>query len=176
MRRKRSPSSEMTRGATAADLQGAHRQATDPRGVRRPTTVASCASLRGLRAKSRRSLRSSENRAAHSSCRRRVSHDQRDVIDISHEISCGCGSGWSAGPTRKRVGADLSSSRRGNHVGQQDEAALWGPPDLEVALKWRETQRPNAIWGERYHAGYRSDGISRRERAGVPRGRSTPGR
>ena len=29
-------------------------------------------------------------------------------------------------------------------------AALWGTPDLEYALAWRETQQPNPVWAQRY--------------------------
>ncbi len=29
-------------------------------------------------------------------------------------------------------------------------AALWGTPDLENALAWRETQEPNPAWAQRY--------------------------
>lgn len=32
------------------------------------------------------------------------------------------------------------------------EAALWDQPDLGVALKWRDLQRPNAAWARRYNA------------------------
>ena len=29
-------------------------------------------------------------------------------------------------------------------------AALWGTPDLENALRWKEPAIPNALWAERY--------------------------
>jgi len=33
---------------------------------------------------------------------------------------------------------------------KQNRAALWDTPDLENALAWRERERPNAIWAQRY--------------------------
>lgn len=34
------------------------------------------------------------------------------------------------------------------------QAGLWRHPDLGLARAWRERWRPNAAWGERYHAGF----------------------
>jgi WD40 repeat protein/energy-coupling factor transporter ATP-binding protein EcfA2 len=33
---------------------------------------------------------------------------------------------------------------------QQGRAGLWGPPDLDNALAWRDQQRPTAAWARRY--------------------------
>ena len=33
-------------------------------------------------------------------------------------------------------------------------AGLWGNPDLQIALEWREKQRPNPAWAHRYHPAF----------------------
>jgi len=34
------------------------------------------------------------------------------------------------------------------------EAALWGSPDLEIALSWKELEKPTPEWAQRYGANY----------------------
>ena len=33
---------------------------------------------------------------------------------------------------------------------QQERAALWTPPDLDIALQWRQQEQPTAVWAARY--------------------------
>jgi hypothetical protein len=33
-------------------------------------------------------------------------------------------------------------------------AGLWRDPDLQVALKWRDKDRPNHVWAQRYHSDF----------------------
>jgi len=33
---------------------------------------------------------------------------------------------------------------------RRGEAGLWGPPDLDIAVAWRDRRRPTAAWAERY--------------------------
>lgn len=37
---------------------------------------------------------------------------------------------------------------------QVGKAGLWRPPDLQLALKWQEKQKPTLTWGQRYHPAY----------------------
>ena len=39
---------------------------------------------------------------------------------------------------------------------REDKAGLWGTPDLELALDWREREQPTAAWAERYGGGYQT--------------------
>jgi hypothetical protein len=34
------------------------------------------------------------------------------------------------------------------------ETSLWGPPDLQLALNWREKQKPNLAWAVRYNPAF----------------------
>lgn len=36
----------------------------------------------------------------------------------------------------------------------EGKANLWGPPDLQLALTWREKQKPNLPWATRYHPAF----------------------
>ncbi|WKV13149.1 High-affnity carbon uptake protein Hat/HatR [Marivirga harenae] len=37
---------------------------------------------------------------------------------------------------------------------QQGKTSLWRPPDLQLALNWKEKHNPTLIWGQRYHPAY----------------------
>ncbi|HEX8290559.1 MAG TPA: hypothetical protein VF570_02310, partial [Pyrinomonadaceae bacterium] len=39
---------------------------------------------------------------------------------------------------------------------EKKEAGLWGDPDLQRALDWREGAKPNETWAKRYNPGYES--------------------
>jgi hypothetical protein len=30
-------------------------------------------------------------------------------------------------------------------------AGLWHDPDLQIALTWRQKEKPNKVWAQRYH-------------------------
>ncbi|WMN12197.1 High-affnity carbon uptake protein Hat/HatR [Marivirga salinae] len=37
---------------------------------------------------------------------------------------------------------------------QQGKTSLWRPPDLQLAMNWKEKHNPTLIWGQRYHPAY----------------------
>ena len=37
---------------------------------------------------------------------------------------------------------------------QKGEASLWKMPDLQLALNWKEENKPTLLWGKRYHPAY----------------------
>jgi hypothetical protein len=37
---------------------------------------------------------------------------------------------------------------------QEGKTSLWRPPDLQLALNWKEKHNPTLIWGQRYHPAY----------------------
>jgi len=37
---------------------------------------------------------------------------------------------------------------------QQGKTSLWRPPDLQLALNWKEKHNPTLVWGQRYHPAY----------------------
>jgi uncharacterized RDD family membrane protein YckC len=81
--------------------------------------------------------------------------DPDTVIDISHEILMRV---W----TRLRNWADeeAESASVYRRLAETAElhalkrAGLWGDPDLQTALEWKEKQQPNAAWAAMYRPGY----------------------
>ena len=74
------------------------------------------------------------------------------LIDISHESLI---RGWER--LRKWVDEEARSANIYRRIAdtailhREDRAGLWHDPDLALALRWREENRPNAVWGLHYH-------------------------
>lgn len=81
--------------------------------------------------------------------------DENSVLDISHESLI---RGWE----RLKLWVDEESESAKTYRRLADwaerwtrnKASLWIGPDLESTLEWRERERPNAVWAERYHPGF----------------------
>ena len=79
------------------------------------------------------------------------------LIDISHESLI---RGWER--LRKWVDEEARSAQIYRRIAQtavlyeEGGAGLWHDPDLAVALRWREVNRPNAVWAQHYHSGFDS--------------------
>jgi WD40 repeat protein len=77
------------------------------------------------------------------------------VIDISHESLMRVWvrlRGWLEDESRSAyIYRRLAGTAE---LYEQGEAGLWRDPDLAVALGWREKNRPNAVWAERYAPGF----------------------
>src|SRR5215510_2904469 len=75
------------------------------------------------------------------------------VLDISHESLIRQWQRLNQWVEQEALSADtyrrLEQTARLWHTGQ---AALWGTPDLENALAWREKEGPTPAWAERYGA------------------------
>ena len=132
-------------------------KATDPRGVRRPTTLGTLCALADataaevtdvidvFREPSRSFLMPPAGEALKA----------ETVIDISHEslmrvwerlIKWADEEAQSARIYRRLADtADLHAA--GN-------ASLWRDPDLQLALDWRDKNQPNETWAARYHSGF----------------------
>ena len=132
-------------------------KATDPRGVRRPTTLGELRVLTDatavevaeviavFRDPSRSFLMPPAGEAL----------EAETVIDISHEslmrvwqrlIKWADEEAQSARIYRRLADtADLHAA--GN-------ASLWRDPELQLALDWREKNQPNETWASRYHPGF----------------------
>ena len=84
-----------------------------------------------------------------------VALDESSVIDISHESLI---RGWKR--LRQWVDEEAESAKVYRRLAQtaalnaQGTAGLWHDPDLEHALAWRDKERPNAAWGQRYDPGF----------------------
>ncbi len=77
------------------------------------------------------------------------------VLDISHESLI---NGWSL--LRKWVDEEAESARIYKRLADRAEehekgnSALLRDPDLQKALEWRDCEKPNATWAERYDPGF----------------------
>ena len=74
------------------------------------------------------------------------------LVDISHESLI---RGWER--LRKWVDEEARSANIYRRIADtailhsEGRAGLWHDPDLALALRWREENRPNAVWGLHYH-------------------------
>src|ERR1051325_1601425 len=130
---------------------------SDPRGVRRPTTVkelaaiceAAEAEVTGVLEVFRRPGRSFLMPPAS------VPLDSTSMVDLSHESLMRC---W----TRLIHWADEEKAAAGMYVRlsqgaawfEQGSAGLWRSPELELGLQWREQNRPTAAWARRYDSSF----------------------
>src|SRR6266404_3490798 len=134
-------------------------KATDPRGVRRPTTLGTlCALADATQAEVtevidvfRKPSRSFLMPPAEDTLQTET------VIDISHESLMRV---WE----RLKLWADQEAESaqiycrlaQTSVLHAEGEAGLWQSPDLQVALKWHEQNRPNEVWARRYHPEFTS--------------------
>lgn len=78
--------------------------------------------------------------------------NEDSLIDISHESLI---RGWER--LRKWVDEEARSANIYRRIAdtailhREDRAGLWHDPDLALALRWREENRPNAVWAQHYH-------------------------
>src|SRR3954463_875679 len=130
---------------------------TDPRGVRRPTTVAGLAAIGQLSEETvirvveifRRQGRSFLTPPP------AVPLTAATVVDVSHESLM---RGWRrliAWAQEERASAALYTrlSREASWWAE-GAAGLWGDPELELGLRWRRTNAPTEAWARRYDAGF----------------------
>lgn len=81
-----------------------------------------------------------------------VKLDENSLVDISHESLI---RGWER--LRKWVDEEARSAQIYRRVAQtaglhrEGSAGLWHDPDLALALRWRDINRPNAVWAQHYH-------------------------
>jgi len=83
--------------------------------------------------------------------RQDVPLNEDSIIDLSHESLMRL---WN----RLRVWVDEEASsvqmyRRLSEASamyQQGKTSLWRPPDLQLAINWRDNQKPNLAWAQRY--------------------------
>jgi hypothetical protein len=138
-------------------LKSLTEKGADNRGIRRPTSVAELASIAEtsseevirvvevFRDKGRTFLTPPPE----------IELNSESIVDISHESLMRV---WDklkiwvedeANAVKMYIrlaeSADLYSEGKAN---------LWGPPDLQLAITWREKQNPNLAWAARYHPAF----------------------
>jgi tetratricopeptide (TPR) repeat protein len=126
---------------------------TDPRGVRRPTSVGDLAQIC--------EAPESEAMAIVEIFRRPgrtfltppagVPLTADVVVDLSHESLMRCWTRLITWAQQERLSTSIYSrlAREATWYGE-GAAGLWDDPELELGLKWRRENRPTAAWARRY--------------------------
>ncbi|HMI93780.1 MAG TPA: hypothetical protein VK509_20545, partial [Polyangiales bacterium] len=138
---------------------------SDPRGVRRPTTLAGLRAVTGLDPELARrvidvfrepkqSFLTPISRESSEAARQRELTDD-SVIDISHESLMRLwrrAEGWAEGEARA---AELYRRLQQHAVlHARGERGVLRDPELATARSWRARDEPTAAWGERYAPGF----------------------
>ena len=129
-------------------------KATDPRGVRRPTTLCALtnataaeitAVINVFRSPSRSFLMPPAGELL----------EPDTVIDISHESLMRVWQRLIAWTDAEAQSAQTYHRLAETSVlHREGRAGLWQDPDLQVALDWRAKEQPNETWARRYYAGF----------------------
>lgn len=130
---------------------------TDARGIRRPTRMDTLAAITGADADALAAVMAPFRDASRAFLMPPdgVALEPATPVDISHESLMRV---WT---TLKRwTEAEAQSARIYRRLAEtadlhtRKETELIGPPELQVALAWRERERPNAAWAGRYSPGF----------------------
>ncbi len=130
---------------------------SDNRGIRQPSSIAEIASIAGVEPQEiipviepfREAGRSFVTPAAD------VPLDKSSIIDLSHEslmriwnrLKIWVEEEWNAVQMYLR----LSEAAEMYQLGK---TGLWRPPDLQMAINWREKQKPTLDWAKRYNPAF----------------------
>ncbi len=127
---------------------------TDNRGIRRPTRLSQLEAIAGADRVTMTTVLDAYRRSGVTFVMPGIEHDLRDqtVLDLSHESLM---RGWQR--LRNWVEDEAQSARIFRRL--SDTASLWRngqaglfrDPDLQIALSWREQQRPSREWAEQYN-------------------------
>ena len=126
---------------------------TDPRGVRRPTSVGDLAAICDVPEPEVIEIVEIFRRPGRSFLMPPASVPLTSdvVVDLSHESLMRCWTrliGWAQ---QERIATAIYSrlAREATWYGE-GAAGLWDDPELELGLKWRRENRPTAAWARRY--------------------------
>ena len=132
-------------------------KATDPRGVRRPTTLGTLCALADATAAEVTEVIDVFRKPSRSFLMPPAGEalETETVIDISHESLMRV---WQ----RLMTWADEEAQSAQMYRRLADAAArhaagkasLWRDPDLQLALDWRDQNQPNETWASRYGSGF----------------------
>lgn len=134
-------------------------KATDPRGVRRPTTLATLCALCDATPAEVTEVIDVFRKPSRSFLMPPIEDalQPETVIDISHESLMRVWERLKSWADQEAQSAQIYSRLAETSVlHAEGQAGLWQDPDLQVALKWNERNRPNEVWAQRYHPGFTS--------------------
>ena len=132
---------------------------TDARGIRRPTSAGTLCAIAGVNLDDLTSVLSVFRKPSRSfvmpPMHEPIASDT--VIDISHESLMRV---WNR--LKSWVEEEAESASQYQRLVQnatlhaKGAAGLMTDPELSTMLDWQQKRRPNAAWGDRYHAGFSS--------------------
>jgi WD40 repeat protein len=132
-------------------------KATDPRGVRRPTTLATLCALAEATAAEVTDVIDVFRKPSRSFLMPPAGEtlEAETVIDISHEslmrvwqrLNTWADEEAQSAQTYRRLAETAARHAAG-------KASLWRDPDLQLALDWRNQILPNQTWASRYGSGF----------------------
>ena len=132
-------------------------RATDPRGVRRPTTLGTLCALADATAAEVTEVIDGFRKPSRSFLMPPAGDvlTETTVIDISHESLMRV---WER--LERWANEEAQSARTYCRLAETAElhatgnANLWRDPELQLALDWRDRNQPTETWATRYHAGF----------------------
>jgi len=145
--------SDRRRRITAMMLKALTDSFSDPRGVRRPTSVKELAAICEVRESElidiievfRLPGRCFLAPAA------TVPLDSRSIIDLSHESLMRCWTRLIVWAEEERASAELYARlSQAAAWFEEGKGGLWRSPELELGLRWKEQNRPTATWAQRH--------------------------
>jgi tetratricopeptide (TPR) repeat protein/energy-coupling factor transporter ATP-binding protein EcfA2 len=126
---------------------------SDPRGVRRPTSIAELAAVCEVPEARVVEMVEIFRRPGRSFLMppATVPLTSRTVVDLSHESLMRCWTRLIAWAQDERASAALyvRLSREASWF-QEGAAGLWSDPELELGLRWKRENRPTAAWARRH--------------------------
>ncbi len=130
---------------------------SDPRGIRRPTSVQELAAICETPEAEMIQVIEVFRHPGRSFLMppAKVPLVSRSIIDVSHESLMRC---WTrlitwAAEERASAAAYVRLSQAASWF-EQGTAGLWRNPELELGLRWKLRERPTAAWAERYDSSF----------------------
>jgi tetratricopeptide (TPR) repeat protein len=126
---------------------------SNPRGLRRPTSVGELASICEIPEEEVIQLVEVFRRPGRSFLMppATAALDSASIIDLSHESLMRCWTRLISWAEEERVSAAMYKRLSQAAAWFEDgSAGLWRNPELELGLSWKGRNQPNAAWAERY--------------------------
>ena len=128
---------------------------TDPRGIRRPTSIADLAAICEAPEAQIIEIVDIFRRAGRSFLMPPPTTPLASsvIVDLSHESLMRCWTRLIAWAQEERTAAAIYSRLSREAAWHKEGAAsLWSDPELEIGLRWRRDSHPTAAWAKRYDA------------------------